>query len=92
MSNTNFVNAMLDWTREKDKFVSEQLSTGTNNLSPRKNIMLTVPLEFEDEIKAFAKSKRKEADENYSSTLDVKKIELSIAFEKENPPPRAEAF
>lgn len=84
----SFLEAMTEWNEKKEKYVSAQLSTESDKLAPRKNILLTVPLEFEDDIKAYAKLKRKEADNNFVSSLSRKKTELYINFESVNPPPR----
>lgn len=85
---SEFISAMTEWNKKKDRYVAEQLSTESNTLSPRKNILVTVPLLFEEEIKAFVKAKRKEADVLFVAELDTKKTELSIVFESVNPAPR----
>lgn len=90
MISNDFVSRMLEWSKKKDTYIDSKLSTDKGQLAPRKNIMLRIPLEFEEEIKAFAKRKRKESDANYTGSLERHKMELAIEFEKNNPPPRAD--
>lgn len=87
-----FIDAMLDWTRKKDHFVSERLKEAKSKRSPRKNIMLTVPLEFEEDIKAYAKAKRQESDSKLVDSNEKDKLFLSLEFEAANPPPKASDF
>lgn len=85
---SDFISAMTEWNKSKDKFVSDRLETDSKKLAPRKNILTTIPVEFEQEIKEFVKMKRKQADEQFVSNLDRRKTELSIEFEEFNPVPR----
>lgn len=85
---SDFLNAMTEWNKNKDKFVADKLETDSSKLAPRKNIFITIPLTFEEEIKAFVKLKRKEADGLFVSNLDKSKTELFLEFESSNPPPK----
>ena len=89
---SSFIDAMLSWNRKKDEYVKGKLSDAKRNLSPRKNIMLTVPLIFEEEVKAFAKLKRKEADDILNQDAERSALVISLDFEKDNPPPRASDY
>lgn len=84
---SEFVAAMTEWNRSKDAFVKGNLEPGKDK-APRKNIFITIPLAFEDEIKDFVRSKRKEADAKHTGSSETRKTELMIEFEENNPPPR----
>lgn len=88
----DFIEAVIDWNKRKDEFVTSQLSTGNERLAPRKNIFLTIPLEAEQEIKEFVKAKRAEIDKKFSSNIERQKIQFSISFEQENPMPHSKDF
>lgn len=85
---TDFITAMMDWNKSKEKFVASQLSTAKEKLAPRKNLYVTIPEKFETEIKEFIKAKRQEADDAQSLISARRKVELALEFEKDNPPPR----
>lgn len=87
-----FIDAMLDWTRKKDAFVSERLKAAKEKRSPRKNIMLTVPVEFEEDVKAYVKAKRHESDSKLVDSNEKDKLFLALEFEAANPPPKASDF
>lgn len=87
-----FIDAMLAWNRKKDEYVKSKIIDAKKNLSPRKNIMLTVPLLFEEEIKAFAKAKRKEADAILNKDAEKSAMAIALDFEKLNPPPSVRDF
>lgn len=89
---SSFIDAMLAWNRKKDEFIRERLSDVKKNLSPRKNIMLTVPILFEEEVKAFAKLKRKEADDILNQDAERNALVIALDFERNNPPPRASDY
>lgn len=82
-----FIEAMTEWNQKKELFVKRNLGTGVD-LAPRKNIFITVPLEFEEDVKQYVKSKRAEADSKYVGTSAVRKTELMLEFEASNPPPK----
>lgn len=84
---SDFIDAMMKWNRAKDDYVKSNLEPGKDK-APRKNIFITVPLEFEQEIKDFVKTKRKEADSKHIGSSETRKTELMIEFEESNPPPR----
>lgn len=87
-----FIDAMHSWVKAKNKFVLENSSPKQKRLSPRKNIMLTIPMQFEQEIKEFVKSKRKEADSLLEIDYEKENLSLELQYEKENPPPKAGDF
>lgn len=89
---SSFIDAMLAWNRKKDEFIRDRLSDVKKNLSPRKNIMLTVPIIFEEEVKAFAKLKRKEADDILNQDAERNALVIALDFERNNPPPRASDY
>lgn len=82
-----FIEAMTEWNGKKDLFVKQNLEAGVDR-APRKNIFITVPLEFEEDIKQYVRSKRKEADSKHVGTSAVRKTELMLEFEASNPPPK----
>lgn len=84
---SEFIKAMTEWNKKKDKYIASELETESQKLSPRKNILITIPMLFEEEIKAYVKSKRKEADSIFVENLDSEKTKLALAFESSNPPP-----
>jgi hypothetical protein len=86
----DFVEAMLDWSKKKDAYINDNMSTGKS--APRKNIFITVPIEFEQEIKDYVKGKRKEADRLFSSSIERSKMELAIKFESFTPPPKSNNY
>ena len=88
----DFVAAMLQWRKDQEKYVSNNLVGSKTGLAPRKVILLTVPEQFEQEIKDFAKAKRKEADSVFSGATERDKMELAIKFEESNPPPSRNSF
>lgn len=84
---SDFVSAMLEWNRNKEKYVKNNINAGEDK-APRKNIFITIPLIFEEEIKDFIKSKRKEADSTHVGTSEISKTKLMIEFEEKNPAPK----
>lgn len=86
----DFVNAMLEWSKQKDAYIGDNISVG--KLSPRKTIFITIPTDMEQEIKEYVKNKRAESDAIFLNSSERRKIELSIEFENKNPPPNAKDF
>jgi hypothetical protein len=84
---SNFIEAMTEWNRKKNDYVKATLEPGKNK-APRKNIFITIPLDFEDDIKDYVRSKRKEADSTHVGTSDLRKTELMLEFEEKSPPPK----
>jgi hypothetical protein len=84
---SEFVSAMMKWNKEKEVYIKSKLEPGSGK-APRKNIFITVPLEYEEEIKAYVKNKRKEADSLFLGSSETRKTELMIEFEESNPPPK----
>lgn len=84
---TGFIQAVADWNKSRDEFIKKNSEPGRDK-APRKNIFITVPLAFEEDIKAYVKAKRKEADSKHTGTSDLHRAELGIQFEESNPPPR----
>lgn len=90
--NNDFVSAMLNWNRSKEKYISENMPEVKKALAPRKDIFIRIPTQFEEEIKEFVKSKRKEADENFSGSSERMRLELSLTFEEFNKPPKSSDY
>lgn len=88
---TAFIDAMTNWNQRKDAFVKDNLEPGSSK-APRKAIFITVPLEFEEDIKNYVKAKRKLADSTFKGSPATRKTELMIQFEENNPPPKRSDF
>lgn len=88
----DFVSAMMNWRKEQEKYVSDNLTGSKSGLAPRKTILITVPVEFEQSVKDFAKAKRKEADAGFSGIAERERMELAIKFEETSPPPSRNNF
>ena len=84
---SNFIQAMTQWNADKDSFVKSKLEPGISK-APRKTLLVTIPVEFEEDVKSYIKEKRKEADSKHVDMSGVRKTELMLEFEASNPPPK----
>lgn len=87
---SDFIRAVTEWQKKKETFVNNNTSKG--RVAPRKNIFITIPVSYEEDIRGYIAAKRKEADAIFDSEREAEKTALALQFEKSNPPPRRVDF